>query len=110
MFTAWAMLPLRSDTLAPAVEVGQWLTLGFVLLVLARRLSRGSRTRQWEWALARRPDREAHGRERYVEIGPPPLLVHRPDAWSGRLEEAGRRSARAVTRIARGSQPPPRCP
>ncbi len=39
VFTAWAMLPLRSDALAPAVEVGQWLTLGFVLLVLARRLS-----------------------------------------------------------------------
>ena len=39
VFSAWAMLALHSDALAPAVEVGQWFALGFVLIVLARRLS-----------------------------------------------------------------------
>jgi hypothetical protein len=38
VFPAWAMLPLHSDALAPAVDVIQWLGLGLVLVVLARRL------------------------------------------------------------------------
>ena len=38
VFPAWAMLPLHSDALAPAVDVIQWLALGLVLVVLARRL------------------------------------------------------------------------
>ena len=39
VFSAWAMLPLRADTLVTAVDVAQWLMLGFVLIVLARRLA-----------------------------------------------------------------------
>ena len=41
VFSAWAMLPLHSDALAPAVEVAQWLALGLVMFVLARRFSIG---------------------------------------------------------------------
>jgi hypothetical protein len=38
VFLAWAMLPLRSDTLTGIVEIWQWLALGLVTMVLARRL------------------------------------------------------------------------
>lgn len=38
VFTAWAMLPLRADTLTGLLEVGEWLALGLAVLVLAREL------------------------------------------------------------------------
>lgn len=38
VFTAWAMLPMRADTLTGLVEVAQWLGLGLAALALAREL------------------------------------------------------------------------
>jgi hypothetical protein len=38
IFTAWAMLPLRADTLTGAFEVLQWLALGLAVMALARQL------------------------------------------------------------------------
>lgn len=38
VFTAWAMLPMRADTLTGLVEVAQWLALALAALALAREL------------------------------------------------------------------------
>jgi hypothetical protein len=38
VFTAWAMLPMRADTLTGIVEVAQWLALALASLALAREL------------------------------------------------------------------------
>ena len=38
VFTAWAMLPFRSDLLAASVDGAEWLALGLVLMSLARQL------------------------------------------------------------------------